>query len=196
MSSKVELCSNALILLGLSPIASLTESSDRAIVMANLYDQVRRASIRLHIWNFAQEAVQLSPSSTTPLGGWSYQFTLPGDCLRVLWGGEEGEHPEYRMRGRRILANESSFLLEYLKDIEDANTFDALFADYLCANLAFTGAYPLTKSETLQKACFALMGEKLKMARAIDGQEEPPRSLDYSPILNARRSGGYPSSTP
>lgn len=196
MSSPVNICSNALLLLGAQTIASLTESSDRAVLMSNLYDQVRRATLRSHIWNFAKARVLLSPDTTAPAFEWSARFQLPGDCLRVISVGEKGEHPEYVIEGRWILSNESSVKLGYIYDVTDASTFDALFVDALCANLAFTGAYPVTKSEALQKAMFSLFEEKRKLARAIGAQEEPPGQIDDSPMLNARRSGGYPTSTP
>lgn len=193
MSSPVQICSNALILTGGSPIASLTESSDRAILMANLYDQVRRATLRRHLWNFAITRVLLSPDATAPAFEWAAAFTLPSDCLRVVSIGELGEHPEYTLEGRKILSDEASIKLGYVRDEDDPNTFDAMFEDALCANLAYTAAWPLTKSETLQKAMFALYEIKIKEARAIDGSETPPGQVDDSYLLNARRGSGYPA---
>lgn len=190
MSSKIELCSNACLLIGCSPIASLTESSDRAILMANIYDQVRLAALRRHPWNCAKEMVLLSPDTVTPPFQWPYQFQLPGDCVRVLSVGEEGEHPDYRIRGRLIMSDETSIKLEYIKNTDDPNTYDALFNDYLCARLAFTAAYPLTKDSGLQKAMAVLMEQNLKDARLVDGLEEPPQQIDDSPILRARRGDG------
>jgi hypothetical protein len=186
MTSKVELCSNALLLLGHSPISSMGEG-DRGVLMQSLYDQVRRATIRAHVWNFAKWAVDLAPDSTPPAGEWSSRFLFPGDLLRFLWIGERGETYEYDIQGRSVLFDDDGLYLTYLRDVEDPNEFDALFADALCANLAFTGAYPLTKSIDLQKAMYALYTQKLKDATQINGQEIPPAEISGSPLLSARR---------
>ena len=193
MSSPVEICSNACILVGTSPIASLSENSDRAIVMSNLYDQVRRATLRRHTWNFAMTRVLLSPDATAPAFEWTNKFTLPADCLRVCSIGELGEHPDYTLEGRAILSNDASIKLGYIKDETDANVFDALYCDALSANLAFTAAWPMTKNETLQKSMYELYLLKIQEARTIDGVETPPGEIDDSYILTARRSGGWPA---
>jgi hypothetical protein len=137
--------------------------------------------------------VLLSPDATAPAFEWTNQFTLPPDCLRVVSIGEKGEHPDFTIEGRKILSNDASVKLGYIRDEEDANTFDAMFNDALSANLAWTAAWPLTKSETLQKAMYELYQAKIQEARAIDGTETPPGEIDDSYMLDARRSGGYPS---
>jgi hypothetical protein len=195
MSSPVEICSNALILVGASPIASLSETSDRAIVVSNLYDQVRRATLRRHLWNFAMTRELLSPDSTPPAFEWSNAFTLPGDCLRLVSIGEKGEHPDYTLEGRKILSNDSSIKLGYVSDVSDVSQFDAMFIDALCANIAFTAAWPITKSESMQKAMWTLYQSKIQEARTIDGVETPPGEIDSSYLLDARRASGYPTTT-
>lgn len=189
MTSPVEICSNALLLIGHAPIASLTEGSDRANLMSSLYTQVRRATIRSHVWNFAKWSEALAPDVSAPFD-YAYRFLLPGDCLRALWIGERGETHDYDIQGRTILFDEDPLYLTYLRDVEDPNSFDAMFIDALCANLAFTGAYPLTKSVELQKAMYALYAQKKADASTINGQELPPAEISSSYLLNARRARG------
>ncbi len=153
MSSPVQICSNALILVGAAPIASLTESSDRAVLMANLYDQVSRTTLRRHFWNFATTRVLLSPDATPPAFEWTNASTLPSDCLGLTSIGELGEPPEYALEGRKILSNDASVKLGYIRDEDDPNVFGAMFIDALCANLAFTAAYPLTKTMRCKRLC-------------------------------------------
>lgn len=186
MTSKVEICSNALLLLGHAPISAMGEG-DRGALMQSLYDQVRRATIRGHVWHFAKESVTLAPDATPPAGEWSARFLVPGDSLRVLWVGERGEELDYEIQGRAVLYSGESLYLTYLRDVEDVNTFDATFVDALCANLAFTAAFPLTKSVELQKAMYALYTEKRREATTINGQEVPPAEISGSPLLTARR---------
>lgn len=89
MSSAVQICSNALLMLGQKPINSLAEdptqaTSERELAAANLYPQVRNAVLRAHPWNCATRRVKLTPDSATPAFSWSYQFLKPGDWLRTL----------------------------------------------------------------------------------------------------------------
>lgn len=190
MTSKVELCSNALLLLGHSPISAMGEG-DRGVLMQSIYDQQRRASIRAHPWNFAEWSEVLAPDSPAPAREWANRFLWPGDCLRPLYAGERGEGAhDWRVQGRTILYDDDVLYLTYSRDVEDANSFDALFADALCARLAFTAAYPLTKSTELQKAMYALYVAKLEEAKGIDGQENPPDQIEGSYLLEARRRRG------
>jgi hypothetical protein len=162
----------------------------RGAFMESIYNQVRRATIRGHVWNFAKWSDTFAPDATPPATEWSYRFLLPGDCLRVLWIGERGETYPYDVQGRSILFDETALPLTYLRDVEDPNVFDASFADALCANLAFTASYPLTKSNELQKSMFTLYQTKKNEAQQVNGQEVPPAEISGSPLLDARRRRG------
>jgi hypothetical protein len=48
------------------------------------YTQVRDSLFRSHPWNCLQKRVALAADTATPAWGFSYQFTLPADCLRLL----------------------------------------------------------------------------------------------------------------
>ena len=141
MSSQIEIINVALTLLGSDLITSITENSERRRTATALYDNVRDATIRAYPWNFAKRRVTLAPTSTAPDSDWSYAFTKPASCLRIL-----GTYPtsvKYDVEGNTIVSNESVLKIKYLIRVEDPNEFDALFVQAFGARLAHAMAYRL-----------------------------------------------------
>lgn len=186
-TSDVQICSNALLMLGAHTINSFEEDSDRATLVANLWENMRDAILRAHPWNCAQKRVQLAPDASTPAYEYAYQFTLPGDCLRVLSIGEEGDVPRYRIEGRKILMDDAECPLLYIFRNEDVTTWDSSLVAAAEAYVAMTCAYPITKSKSVLDAMGALWGLKLREARTVDGLEVPTEDVGDTPFLNVRR---------
>lgn len=186
-TSKVQVCSNALLLLGQNTIASFSENSDRAVIASNLWDNSRQAVIRSHPWNCCISRVALAPDSATPAFDWTYQFTLPGDCLRVLSVGQDGETPEYKLEGRKLLIDDNPAYLRYLADNEDVASWDSQLVEVMTRYMAFSMAYALTKSTSLRDSMYQEFTRLLKQAKAIDGQEDTPDEVGDYPFLAARR---------
>lgn len=186
-TSKVQICSNALLMLGAQPINSFDDESDRALLVSNLWPNARDAILRAHPWNCAIKRVSLAPSVTAPAFDYAYQFDLPGDCLRVLSIGEKGAPVSYEIEGRKVLTDESELLLRHIYRNDDIPSWDALLVEAAEAYMAFTCAYPITKSASEQDVMAKLWELKLRQARTIDGQENPPEEAGDFPLLNARR---------
>lgn len=186
-TSKIQVCSNALILLGQSTIASFSESNDRATACSNLWDNSRQAVLRSHPWNCSIKRVALAPDVTAPDFDWTYQFTLPGDCLRVLSVGQDGDSPEYRLEGRKILIDDNPAYLKYIFDNEDVASWDSQLVEAMTRYMAFSMAYALTKSTSLRDSLYQEFSLLLKQAKSVDGQEDPPEEFGDFPFLSARR---------
>lgn len=139
-SSATEICNLALGHLGERRINSLDEDEVSARACALHYASTRDELLRSHRWNFAQTRVALSRLEEDPAFGWSYQFQLPADCLRVLEvnDSEIGDviSDEFIIEGRNILTDADEVNLVYTKRIEDVSMFDVLFVKALAAALA------------------------------------------------------------
>lgn len=186
MTSSVSICSNALLRVGAGTISSLEEANDRARLCANLYPQARDAMLRAHPWNCAVTRVVLAPESTAPAFDYAYQFTIPGDMLRILSVGLEGYAEDYQIEGNRILANTAAVYLRYIRRNETESSWDALLIEAVTAEMAALIAYPLTKSATLQQTMVGLARAALQRARTVDGQDNPPETFGDFPLLAAR----------
>ena len=187
----VSICSNALISLGDSPISSFDEASfsDRARLAANLYEPVRDYVLRSHPWNCAIKRVQLAPMATRPAFEYGYQFLLPGDFLRVLSVGLEGERPRYKVEGKRILLDWNACLLRYIWRNEDPATWDAMLVWGMTAAMRAVLSYPTNQSTNHEQIVDQALKDLLKRARAVDASEDEPDALDDSPLLLARHIG-------
>ena len=187
MATKVQITSNALLLLGDRPINSFEEDSDRALLASNLWDNARQAVLRRHPWNCATKRVALAPEVEAPAYDWAYQFALPGDWLRILYIGQAGAADAFKLEGRLILSDANPLYLEYIFDNTDTASWDALLVEAMQRYMAFSMAYPITKSNTTRDAMFKEFEWLFRDARLADGQENPPEDAGDYPLIQARR---------
>ena len=169
MASIVDICNGALNQLGASTILSLTEDSKNARLCNARYTQIRDSLFRSHPWNCLIKRVELARDTATPSWGFSYQFTLPADCLRVLT--ILNYDYDYKIEGRKVLANHGTVKIQYISRIEDPNQYDELLRETISAALAADIAYAVTSSNPTATNMYNLFQSKLKEARFTDATE-------------------------
>jgi len=189
MATDVEICSNALLLLGDKPIASLTDGTPRASICANSYNLAKADILRRHNWNCAMRRVVLAPETTTPAFDWKYQFARPSDWLRTIQVGYRNHMLDYAMEGVRILANVNVLPLVYVANVTEGE-WDSLLTMVMVKRMEMDLAYPITKStslrDSLKQEFYAKGVGVLAQAKTIDGQENPPEDWTDSPFLSVR----------
>ena len=176
MASVVDICNGALNQLGASTILTLTEDSKNARLCNARYTQVRDSVFRSHPWNCLQKRLQLAADSDAPAWGFTKQYTLPADCLRVLTILDYDA--DYKIEGRKILTDNSTMKILYISRIEDPNEYDELLRETLSAALAADIAYAITSSNPTATNMFNLFQSKLKEARFVDSTEGQNLSPD------------------
>lgn len=190
-TSEVEICRNALLLLGDSEISSFDDEGDRVTLIANLWPNAREAVLRAHPWNCAVKRVALAAEATAPDFDYAYSFLLPGDWLRTLSVGQKGDAPAYEQEtrdgNRVILMDDSVCYLRYIFKNENVATYDSMLVAAMESYMAMLAAYPITKSAAVQERMASLYEGQLKRARSIDGQEQPPEDFGDFPLLAVRR---------
>lgn len=190
MASATSICSNALLMLGASPINDLTaEEGEQAVLALNLFESARDTVIRSHTWSSCIKRVLLAPLVaepvvTTPIFG--YQFQIPSDCLRVLSVGDY-YICDHKIEGNKILANNSSLPIRYLYKNDDVGSWDAGLVDVMTAYMAAQMAYPITRSASMMQAKQQEYIMASRRARASDSQQGTSDPLTYSsPLLAVR----------
>ncbi len=169
MASVVDICNGALNQLGATTILSLTEDSKNARLCNARYTQVRDALFRSHPWNCLQKRVELAADTDTPAWGFTSQYTLPADCMRLLRILDFDSN--YKVEGRKILSNASTMKILYIGRITDPNEYDELLRETLSASLAADIAFAVTSNNTTATNMYNLFQDKLKDARFVDSTE-------------------------
>jgi len=169
MASVVDICNGALNQLGATTILSLTEDSKNARLCNSRYTQVRDALFRSHPWNCLQKRIQIAADTTAPAWGFSFAYTLPADCLRLLKILDYDSN--YKVEGRKILSNTSSMKILYVGRVTDPNEYDELLRETLSASLGADIAFGVTSNNQTATNMYNLFKEKLKDARFVDSTE-------------------------
>jgi len=169
MASTVDICNGALNQLGATTILSLTEDSKNARLCNSRFTQVRDAVFRSHPWNCLQKRVELAADTDAPAWGFSYAYTLPADCLRLLRILDYDSN--YKVEGRKILSNTSSMKILYIGRITDPNEYDESLRETLSAALGADIAFAVTSNNQTASNMYNLFQDKLKDARFIDSTE-------------------------
>ena len=169
MASTVDICNGALNQLGATTILSLTEDSKNARLCNSRFTQVRDAVFRSHPWNCLQKRVELAADTDAPAWGFSFAYTLPADCLRLLRILDYDSN--YKVEGRKILSNTSSMKILYIGRITDPNEYDESLRETLSAALGADIAFAVTSNNQTATNMYNLFQDKLKDARFIDSTE-------------------------
>jgi hypothetical protein len=198
MTSAVQICSNASLMLGGQTISDFNDAqeSDRGRLAANLYGPARDYVLRSHPWNCATKRVILNPLAEPPAFDYDYQFQLPGDWIRTLQVGYRGCEMDYKHEGRVLVANENVMPLRYIWRNENEASWDRLLVWAMTNVMRAIFANPMTSSTSLEQLVWQELQPLLQQARSIDGQDDPPDELGDYPLLQARyqglrRPGGY-----
>jgi hypothetical protein len=179
--SIVDVCNNALQYLGAARILSLADNSREARACNVAYDSNRRAELRKHPWNFAKTRVVLAADTTAPAFGYTYAFTLPSDCLKVII--PKDESLDWQIEGRKILTNwmntpyggaestGASLSLLYIRDEQDTAQWDSTFFDMLALSMALDMCDDLTQSNTKKQLLSQQYVDARAEARAANAYE-------------------------
>lgn len=127
-----------------------------------------------------------------PAYDFSYIYTMPTDCLRVLRIDDAVSSPSWRIEGRYILSDVDDELeIKYVKDVTDYTTMDILFYELLSHYLAWDVSYRLTQSSTLKQQLFEEMRVMMKpFAKFVDATEDPAEQIQANDWLESRH-GAY-----
>lgn len=174
MNTDTDLANAALAYLGEMPISSIDDPASKPARMCRQFArEAMNEVLRMHRWNRATKRGYLARDVVAPLGGFSYAYLMPTDCLRVMEVNddeyrESNEH--YELEGRRLLTNDEAVTLRYVAEIQIADA-DPLLAQAMALRLAAKVCVGLTGSAEKFTLMMNLFGKALAEARQVDAQE-------------------------
>ncbi len=194
-TSKVDVCNLSMDHIGGGIITDIdTPETEQEIKCARWYDATRRALLRAHPWKFAAARAVLSRNTTAPAHSWADAYNIPTKLVRLHFIGDDSVldlKMKFAIEGRQILMDNSgatSINIGYTTDEEDVTKFDALFLDLLAVEIAWRLAFGFTLKPSLKKELRETRKELQVEARAVNSQERPPRRIQRSKFIEARRN--------
>lgn len=198
MASSVEIVNSALTKLGAKRIMSLTDNQKEAREMNAIFELRRDYLLRCYNWSFAMKRDELSALVTTPEWGYSLEYQIPTDCLRVVQVNDFWDVPGYadylnspdeemyRIEGRTIRTNLGAPLkVRYIRKVTNSGDFDAAFNEVFACDLAFNTAEALTQSNSKKESAREDRRDAILMAVRSNAIELPPQMMpDSSWILS------------
>lgn len=198
MISVTKICNSALGKIGAARINNYddsTESNPAAIQCRTHYEVARDSLLRSHVWSFAVNRASLTAETNAPDFEYDYQFTLPSDFIRLLNIYEGDNYTElydsYTIENGKILSNDSTCYIKYIKRVTDPVKFDTMFVEVLILSLALKLIGPLAGgAPKLQQSIQIELDNIMKKARVVNLQERNLNGRIRSLTYNDMRSSG------
>lgn len=184
MASEVGIANNGLIALGELAITAISATTKAGRLLLNIFDDKRDYLLRKYRWTFAATRKNIAPDSEAPSHQYTYQFTLPSDCVqfRAIYP----DTTRYRLEGNKILCDVDELDIEYTKRVTDPNLMDTHFRTALSALLAREMAISLTDSLRKEQKMDELYEDKLADARFSDCIQDDLEEIQANDWLNQR----------
>jgi hypothetical protein len=198
MTSQVDIANRALTKLGASRIISFGDDNKQSRAILSMFDIVRDAELRSHIWSFSVKRDSLPALTSTPAWGFSYEYQMPSDSLRLLMVNDIYNGPsmedyrnqpvaDYSLEGNKILANFAAPLkIRYVSRVTDTTQWDSMFVEAFACRLAMELAEDLTQSNTKRELAQNEYMAALRGAIRASSVEQPDQALPDNSWLLSR----------
>ncbi|MGB1304013.1 hypothetical protein [Pseudoalteromonas marina] len=184
MASKIDLISNALVLIGDLPINTLDGNSRAQVVASALYDNIVKNEISKHRWGWARRKAQLSLLVDTPIDNdWSNAYQMPTDLLVLI---KLNPNIGYQIYGDKVYCNLNQALYcDYIADIAESE-WPVYFSKMIEYALARDFASSIRDSATSADRMAAEYLNASRMARFTDSQQHPQTPIVSRPFIDVR----------
>lgn len=178
MVSNIQICNMALSQIGDDYTISSFDDEIKTARYSNIfYEPTRDLVLRSYPWRFALKRASVPALAEKPAWGYSAQYQLPVDCLRV-WSLRDNTE-EFEVEGDKILANHQGALdFLYIKKITDPNLFDTMFVECLVLKLAAKLSVPLKNSTTSKDSFEAAFEKQIREARSASSMEASQKQIE------------------
>lgn len=206
MASQIEIANWALIKLGVRRLEALSDDDEKAEIISDIWSISRDSALRAANWRFAMTRTTLAADVAAPSWGFTRQYTLPGDCVRIVQVSDifpgpdlslytNSESAPYLIEGDKILTDlagsaTSALKIRYVRNSVDIGLWDACFAEAFACRLAMDLSERLTEANSKFDKMAGLYSMALRDARRANAIEHPPRRIGDSSWLAVRQTAG------
>lgn len=170
--SNVDIANQALNILGEEAITSFSEDSDTASLIDQLFETTRDEVMVSHPWNCLIERTSLSQNITGPEFGYTYSYTLPTNCLRVLYCDcVESDYKWQREGVNLVTSKDTPVYIKYIKKDTNVDNWSIYLYNLIILKLAAKMALALTEDGAKAGALEQKYLDEEREARYLDAAE-------------------------
>lgn len=198
MASQNEIANWACDLLGEPAIDDISDDTQRATLLRNAWNSVRDAGLRARWWRFSIVRTSLAALEAAPAWGFSYQYQIEGDAVRVIQVDQyypgpvladyvDADTSPYRIEGDKILTDLAAPLkVRWIVNSKDVGLWDACFAKVMACDLADRVGFRLTESTSWEDRVEKKRKAALLEALRANALEQPPAQVADGSWVAAR----------
>ena len=190
----IEVAQRAMVLVGMEPLSSFTDSTDEALVMNTTYEDMVEDCLAQNSWNFATGQIVLSRLADTPVDRWDSAYALPTDpaVIQVQTITIGGAVQTYDIYEKYIYINASEndeVVLNYIYRV-DTQYWTPAFTLWVIYRLASVLALSVTRKADIAKSYREMADLQFRRAKARDAQQVTTQQVALSRYHRIRLGSG------
>ena len=214
-STQYDIANRALVHCGISPnLTSAFTGSKNAVLMGFLYDKIRVAELRKHVWNFAITYSQLAAASPATVryanGQVKNAWALPADYIRIATQDPRNagvatllttagiRFNDYQVEGANLITSGAAPSLRYVNNFTTVTSMDPTFCEMVAASLALASIEVITQNPTKRQLIeheYMSMLDTARTINLIEGGSAEPSEPDIK-LVNVPRPGQLNAAPP
>jgi len=173
-NSEVSICNMALVRLGQSRISSMTQQGRLEAELSSIfYEPTVSELLTDYEWAFATERASLAVSAETNLTNYTYKYTIPNNCLRIISFIDGNSYADitddWAIEGKYVYSNTIPGYIKYIRTITNPSVFPQLFVEALYLRLATKMCLKMTQDQSLLGMLFQEYSAALRTAMSVCG---------------------------
>ena len=190
----IEVAQRAMVLVGMEPLSSFTESTDEALVMNTTYEDLVEDCLAQNNWNFATGQIVLSRLADTPVDRWDSAYAMPTDpaVIQVQTVTVGKVVQTYDIYEKYIYINAQAneeVVLNYIYRV-DTQYWTPAFTLWVIYRLASILALAVTRKADVAKSYREMADLQFRRAKARDAQQVTTNNVSLSRYHQIRNGSG------
>jgi len=190
----IEVAQRSMVLVGMEPLSSFTDSTDEALVMNTTYEDVVEDCLAQNNWNFATGQIQLSRLADSPVDRWDAAYAMPTDpaVIQVQTITIDDVVQQYDIYEKYIYINAGEndrVVLNYIFRV-DTQYWPPAFALWVIYRLASILALSVTRKADIARSYSQLADVQFRRAKARDAQQVTTQQVALSRFHRIRLGSG------
>ena len=183
MASKVDIVSNALLLVGHTAISSFdADQGAGATVGSALFDSTLQYMLSTTYWRFSVKQQQLSRLSAVPLANWQYAHQIPVDSITIH---RLTPRCNYQIFEDKIYSNQQDLWADYTYQV-GAEALPLYFVKCLEYKLAADFSISISNDVSKKQIWESQYQNEIRIAMAADAKSHPPEAIQDQPFTDVR----------